>query len=334
MEPLTRRRFAQGLFAGAATLAATGAIRTKDRVLVVGGGPAGIAAALTLRKTRPEASVLLIERDPARIGGTAGHASRFAMPGPSATLATLRRAGVEVALDDVTGVNWSDARLGLFSGRHMAFDTVILAPGTAPQAEDIPGLDPVARHLWPAAWGSLREARRLEAGLGALPETGRVVLRLPNRISHPAAAVTRALELAAYLARHRPQARLTVLDGTSGQLADDFKDQAARAGLGARTNWHTALHGGTVRAVDARRGFLETNAGGLRADVVNFVPPHGAGRIAQAAGLVDASGWCPCDALSRSSVRPQALILGDARKGALRTVDGALRSGRAASPSA
>ncbi len=338
MKQLTRRRLVQGLFAGAATIGAADFISparlTKERVLVVGGGPAGAAAALTLRAARPNASVLLVERDPARLAGTGPRPKPFAMPAAAPDLKALRRAGIGVALDEVVAVDWTNARLALFSGRALAFDTVLFAPGTAPLDEEIPGLDRVARHLWPAAWGSTREARRLTAALSTLPDTGDLVLRLPGTVSHPRAAVARALDLATHLARHRPNARLTVLDGSAGpQLADSFAQQAARAGLPSGTVWRVAAKGGTIRAVDARQGLLETNAGLIRADVVNFVAPHGAGRIARAAGLVDASGWCPCDPLARSTVHPQALIVGDARKQALRTVDGALHSVRDAIPS-
>ncbi|MGC9420797.1 MAG: FAD-dependent oxidoreductase, partial [Rhodovulum sp.] len=227
-------------------------------------------------------------------------------------------------LDDVVGLDWRAARLDLFSGRRLAFDALMLAPGTAPLDEPIPGLDAVARHRWPAAWGSAREGQRLAAQLSALPETGHVVLRLPAPLSHPRAALDRALRLAALLTRTRPAARLTVLEaGATPGLADRF-----RAGAAPGMTWLTGPEGGAVLSVDARAGTLETGAGRLRADVVNFVGLQGAGAIARAAGLADASGWCPVDAAGRSLHRPETLILGDARKGAIRQVAAALASAR------
>ncbi|SIS81985.1 FAD-dependent oxidoreductase [Phaeovulum vinaykumarii] len=323
---LSRRHFTLGLAALSALGTAGGLALRLDpgaRAIVVGGGPAGAEAALTLAAANPRASVLLVERDPARLARAAAPVAAFAPPQADVTLSALRAAGVEVVLDDVTGVDWTAARLALFSGRSLAFDRLVMAPGTAPRPETIAGLDARTRHEWPAAWGSAREARRLSAQLAALPEGGHVVLRLPAEVSHPQVALARAVTLAGAVAA-RPRARLTVLDATgTDRLARAFADVVP---AGATVAWHGAGKGGVVRAVDARRGLIETDAGALRADVVNFVPPLMAGAIAQGAGLADASGWCPCDGQGRSDLRTAALVLGDARKAARRTLADARRS--------
>lgn len=333
MHRMNRRRFAQYLVAGAAIggacgWAATGLGRS-TRVVVVGGGPAGAGAALALRAATPEIPVLLVERDPRRLGNAGSTA--FDRPAAGPDLDSLRRAGVEVVVDDVTDLDWRAARLELFSGRSLAFDRLLLAPGTTSVDEPIAGLDKVARHQWPAAWGSAREARRLAAQLAALPVRGHVVLRLPQVQSHPDAALDRAVQLATRLDRTQPLARLTILDASAGSdLADRFMTRRAQLGLRVATDWRTAENGGRVLRVDAERGMLETTAGLVRADVVNFVTRQGAGRIARSAGLVDATHWCPTDAQGRSTRRPEAIILGDARKDATRTVRGALLSARVA----
>ncbi|MBB4211539.1 pyridine nucleotide-disulfide oxidoreductase [Rhodothalassium salexigens DSM 2132] len=331
MSAPTRRQVAGYLGALAAlTAGAAWAPRPsagRERLVVVGGGPAGAAAALALK--RASASVLLVERDPKGLG-RAG-ASAFDRPGGGPGLAALRRAGVEVILDEAVGVHWADQRLALFSGRVLAFDRLFLAPGTAARPEAIPGLDPAARHLWPAAWGSAREARRLSAQLAALPDRPHVILRLPDGLSPRHAVLDRAHHLARRLDRTRPGARLTVLDAATA-TDDAARWQSLRAAEGGSTavDWRPAGQGGTVVGVDARRGVVETAAGRLVADAVNFIETQGAGTIARTAGLVDASGWCPTDPHGRSLTHPQAAILGDARKDAARTVAGALRSGLAA----
>ncbi|SNX67686.1 pyridine nucleotide-disulphide oxidoreductase [Cereibacter ovatus] len=332
MHRVSRRQFTLGLVAASA-LAASGGLavrlRPGERAIVIGGGPAGAEAALALRAASPGARILLVERDPGRLADGAHDpaAAAFVRPRAEAGLAALKAAGIQVVLDDVVDIDWSAARLALFSNRQLAFDRLLLAPGTAPRDESIPGLDAMARHVWPAAWGSPREARRLAAQLAALPDRGHVVLRLPADVSHPQAAVARAAALAHHLAANRPDARLTVIDASAtDDLARAFAQTAAPQGL----RWLTAAQGGVVQAIDAPRGLIETAAGRLKADVVNFVPPLWAGAIARTAGLADDSGWCPCDDRGRSSLRDGALVLGDARKAALRTVGGALCSARIA----
>ncbi|MGP3699661.1 FAD-dependent oxidoreductase [Rhodobacter sp. NSM] len=333
MQRLSRRQFTLGLAATSTLAAVVGssmALRSGQRALIVGGGPAGAEAALALKSLHPAASVLLVERDPRRLVREHGDTttSAFVRPRLEAGLANLKAAGVDVVLDDVTGIDWRAGRAELFSGRGLAFDRLLLAPGTAPRDEGIPGLDAVARHAWPAAWGSEREARRLLVQLHRLKTGGQVVLRLPEgELVHPAAAVSRAFALMAHVSR-RPGARLTVLDGsTDPHLSDRFM-AAVPASLSHRVEWIAAGSGGRVRSVDAAAGLIETEAGSIRADVVNFVPALEAGTIARTAGLADASGWCPCDAQGRSVLRAEALVLGDAQRSALRTVAGALQSAR------
>jgi len=325
MPTLTRRRFAATLLAGTAAAGYAASLRGRaPLLLVLGGGTAGAAAALALAQARPDASVVLVERDPTQLAGRAQAA--FTTPGAGVALHQLRAAGVEVVLDEVTEIDWRAARLALFSGRSLAFDGLMLAPGTAPVLEDIPGLDPAARHRWPSAWGSDREAARLSAALGALPDRGHVVLRLPAEISHAEAALARALELATWIDRHRPAARLSVLDASDAGLDAIYRESAAARGLRVPVDWRSATTGGNVLGIDAPAGRLETSGGRIEADVVNFVTPMSAGHIARTGGLADASGWCPCDAAGRSSLREGAVILGDARKEAVRTVAHALNS--------
>ncbi|MEL6980501.1 MAG: sulfide dehydrogenase, partial [Pseudomonadota bacterium] len=100
--------------------------------------------------------------------------------------------------------------------------------------------------------------------------------------------------------------------------------------IAERVEWRRAGRGGRVLAIDAPSGVIETEAGLIRADVVNFIPAQSAGAIAWEAGLVDSSGWCPCALGGRSIIRPQALIAGDAARRADRTAAAAAAAGRRA----
>jgi hypothetical protein len=271
----------------------------------------------------PDTPVLLVERDPTRLAPLAQGA--FARPSAPVDVLRLQEVGVQIALDDVTGVDWTAQRIDLLSDRTLPFGTLITAPGIAAVEEGIAGVDPVARHLWPAAWGSEREARRLRGQLAMLPDNGHVVLRLPSDAGgHPQIAAQRALQIV----QSTPKTvRLTVLDADpEGRANRVFADQVPPQER-ARIAWVGAQAGGTVTSVNASAGVLTTTAGDIRADVVNFVPRQGAAPVARAAGLVDNSGWCPCDGQGQSLLRPAAVVLGDARKTGLRSFAAAQAQG-------
>ncbi|WP_425090861.1 FAD-dependent oxidoreductase [Tropicimonas sp. S265A] len=309
-----RRNFLLGASASAAALILTP--RT-SQALVLGAGPAGAAAALSMARSRPDVSVVLIERDPTRLNPAMPRAGQLRRVDTNIQLDDLKGAGVSVLLDEATGIDWRAKRLDLLSGRTLAFDRICLAPGGEAVAEDITGLDARARHLWPAAWGHAREAHRLSAQLARMARDGHVVLRLPGEVSHPDVAFDRAVWLARF------GARLTVLDGGCHTA---LKHAVLRNTAGRAVDWHVEGRGGRVLAVDASTGAITTDAGQLRADVVNFVPQQGAGRIARVSGLTDVTGWCPVDAQARSLLRPEVTLLGDAQTRARRTAVHAMRT--------
>ena len=70
---------------------------------------------------------------------------------------------------------------------------------------------------------------------------------------------------------------------------------------------------GQLRAVDTRRGLLETDFDRFRPAVANVIPPQRAGTIATNAGLDEGLGFCSVDPRSfESSVVPGIHVLGDA----------------------
>ncbi len=335
MRELNRRSLIAGLLVGGSAFAAGQQVLSygkwpkSKRVAIIGGGPAGVAAALALRQADTSARILLIERDPATLKNTSGAQQRFQRPNLSGVFNKLKAADIEIALDEIAAIDWQRQSARGMSGRDFAFDYVVVAPGTTAQDEGIAGLDSIARHHWPAAWGSPREAKRLTAQLAAMSDGTHVVLRLPSGdVSHPAGLPQRAVEIAKFLARKKPTSKLTVLDATEGtRAADAFASAIAATDLGQRVEWVGRDRPVEVREINAHTGRLETSHGLIQADVVNFVTAQEAGAIAQASGLADRSGWCPCGSDMRSLINPGAIVVGDANRLAQRTVDGAVRSG-------
>ena len=227
MHRLTRRNVLRGAFAASIGLAAGGWLPARPkigRVLIIGGGPAGVATALALREAGSDAQIVLIEKDPTRIIQTAQATSRFMRPNAAASLERLRHAGVEIALDEIVEIDWHVQSAKGFSGRKFAFDRIVMAPGVGVKDEGIAGYDALAQHQWPAAWGSPREAKRLQAQLAAMPENGHVVIRIPEGpVSHPAG-----------LYQHPRAQRLRPADADQvGQRGRDHGARRGRAGGGA-----------------------------------------------------------------------------------------------------
>ena len=77
--------------------------------------------------------------------------------------------------------------------------------------------------------------------------------------------------------------------------------------------WRGASDFGGVTRVDAGTMQLHTDFDVERGDVINVIPPQQAGEIAQRAGVADATGWCPVNAISfESRLVPGIHVVGDA----------------------
>ena len=78
--------------------------------------------------------------------------------------------------------------------------------------------------------------------------------------------------------------------------------------------WRGASNDGRVMRADVREMVLETEFGDrVRGAVINVIPPQMAGGIARAAGLANASGWCPVQPASfESTLVPGIHVVGDA----------------------
>src|SRR6202012_5963413 len=70
---------------------------------------------------------------------------------------------------------------------------------------------------------------------------------------------------------------------------------------------------GRVVSVDPSTNTLVTDFGNYDAKVANVIPPQKAGRIADIAGAVDNTGWCPIDPVTfASQLVPNIHVIGDA----------------------
>src|SRR5262249_47018772 len=109
---------------------------------------------------------------------------------------------------------------------------------------------------------------------------------------------------------------------TASALAREAKDTFSRQGLFQAAwaelypgllEWVPLSKGGAVTSVDVATRTLVTDFGRHQAHVANVIPPQKAGRIADAAGVVDRTGWCPIDPVTfESKLQPRIHVIGDA----------------------
>lgn len=317
MTTLTRRHF----LAAAAGLATAGALgstaffvrRATPRVLVIGGGPGGVAAARAVKAAMPDARVLVVERDPGRLVRRTAPDLVSGRREP-ADFDRLAGEGIDVALDDVRAIDWSAGRAEALSGRAFAFDRIVLAPGIAMRDEGIAGYDRETADLMPHGWTDRAGVETLAADIRAMADGGTVIIRIPpGRMRYPVGPYRRAGEIARYLEREKPQGRVVILD----QSAPHPRKAPLLASLatthGDRVRYVAGEAFGTMERIDVANRMLIGTRGHLAGDVINFIPAQQAGRIARVAGLAGSDGWCPLDAVTgRSPQQPAAYLVGEA----------------------
>jgi sulfite dehydrogenase len=142
---------------------------------------------------------------------------------------------------------------------------------------------------------------------------GVVVLSIPLAPYRcPPGPYERASMIAAYLKQAKPRSKLVVLDANP--------DVTSKGGLFKKA-WSDLYKGtleyrGNAKAVgvNAATGTVRLEVEDVRGDVLNVVPPHGAGEIARKAGLITTNNrWCDVDWRSMESKKvPGIHVLGDA----------------------
>ncbi len=114
----------------------------KYHVVIIGGGPGGVATALSARNTYPEKEILLIRKEktaliPCGIPYTLHTLEKVEddiLPD-----ASLEKNKIEVKIDEVIGAN--GRRLSLKSGEEVEWNKLVLAIGAKPFVPPIPGIN-------------------------------------------------------------------------------------------------------------------------------------------------------------------------------------------------
>jgi sulfide dehydrogenase [flavocytochrome c] flavoprotein chain len=320
MTDCTRRTF--GGLIGASCVAALGSRlargQAKARVVVVGGGVGGATAAKYLTLSASELEVTLVEPKTHYITCffsnlyLAGMRSLASLTHGYETLA--RRYGIKVIRDSAVAIDPAGKTVSLESGARLNYDRLIVAPGIAFKFDAIAGYDEAAAQILPHAWVAGPQTQLLRGQLEAMEDGGVFVLTAPsNPFRCPPGPYERASLIAAYFKQFKPRAKILILDAKDSFFEQDLFQDAWERHFPGMIEWLPGQFTGGIKAVDVKGRSIKTENDSFTAAVANVIPPQVAGQLAQKAGLVDASGWCPVDPVTfESKQQPAVHVVGDA----------------------
>ena len=287
------------------------------RVVVVGGGFGGASCARALRQADPRIQVTLVEAD----------ATFTACPFSNAVIAGLRplsaqqftydhvvAAGIPIVRGTATVVDAGSRSVAVAGGTRLGYDRLVLAPGIDIRWGALPGYDEAAAAQMPHAWKAGEQTLLLGQQLEVMPDGGVVIISAPaNPFRCPPGPYERASLIAHHLKAKKPRSKLIILDAKDAFSKQRLFQQAWAELYPGLLEWVPLSKGGNVTSVEAATRTLVTDFGRHQAAVANVIPPQKAGRIAEAAGVADKSGWCPIDPVTfESKLVPGIHVIGDA----------------------
>ncbi len=301
--------------AAASAFAAPALAAAKPKVVVIGGGFAGVAAARELQ--RQGVAVTLVEPNPTYIACPFSNEVLVGLRELSAQsfgYDAVRRQGVAIKRASVTGVDPTAKRLTLSDGSKLNYDRAVLTPGIDINFTGLKGYDEAASEFLPHAWKAGPQTNLLRRQLEAMDDGGVVLISAPaNPFRCPPGPYERASLIAWWLKTHKPRSKLIILDAKDAFSKQRLFQNGWTALYPGMVEWVGLSSGGKVIEVDAKARTLITDFGKHTGAVVNVIPPQRAGKIAQAAGAADRTEWCPIDPVSfESKLLTNIHIVGDA----------------------
>ena len=319
----SRRDFLKTISAGAA-VASIGACaglgaRAQGRVVVIGAGYGGATAAKYIRLwSNNRVEVTLVERD---LNFVSCPVSNLVLGGYR-TLADItmsydglqRNHGIKLVHDEAVAIDPQKQEVRLASGTVLKYDRLVVSPGVDFMYDTIPGLNNAqAQEQILHAWKAGPQTVALRAQLEAMADGGVYAIHIskaPYRC--PPGPYERACQVASYFKTAKPKSKVLILDAN--------EDVVSKKGLFTKA-WKD-LYGGIIdyqpsselQDVDVKTRTAKLLFGGVKADVLNIIPPQKAAKIAESTGLITANKrWCEVDFLTcESKAQKNIHVLGDA----------------------
>jgi NADH dehydrogenase FAD-containing subunit len=261
------------------------------RILIVGGGYAGVMAALRLANRGAGRRVTLVNAEPEFVERIRHHELGAGTPPPRRPLATLLRGtGVELIIGRVAALDLVRQIAALSDGRELPWDRLVLALGSVATDEGVSGVRRHALLLGNEA-GAFELRSRLQAG------ARRVVV---------AGGGLTGVEIAAELA---DKAEVTLV--TSGGIGAFLSPEAQASLRKQLLTLGVRIVDAAVKEVRASEVVLEDAT--LPCDACVWAGGFAAPPVARAAGLaVNDAGQTVVDERLRSRSHPNVYAVGDA----------------------
>jgi sulfide dehydrogenase [flavocytochrome c] flavoprotein subunit len=291
------------------------------KVVVVGGGPAGATAARYLKRNDASMDVTLIEANDSYytcfmsnevIGG------ERSMESIKVGYDGLKKAGVKVVHDMVTGIDGAAKKVMTKGGATFAFDRCIVAPGIDFNYGSIEGYSAEAAETIPHAWKAGPQTALLRKQLEAMPDGGVVLMSAPAMpFRCPPGPYERASMIAHYLKAKKPKSKIIILDAKDafskqGLFIKAWTEMYGYGTANSMIEWVPGNKNGKMSKVDVKGMMLEGDFDKHKGAVINIIPAQKAGPLAFAAGLVEGA-WCPVNLKTFESTKmPNVHVIGDA----------------------
>lgn len=321
-EPFNRRVFIKAIGATGLVLASrpSFAMASKPpmgRVVIVGGGYAGATAAKYLRLWSLGAiEVVLVEANRQFVSCPM---SNLVLGGSKSINdltfgyeALQANHGVIFRHDTVTAIDATLKKITMLGGT-LSYDRLIVAPGVDFNYQEWPMLASLdaqkqVPHAWKAGWQTVNLRQQLEA----MADGGVFVMNVPKAPYRcPPGPYERACQVASYFKQHKAKSKVIVLDANAeiiskkGLFAKVFNETYAGI-IDYRPD-------NAISHINLATKTVSTEFDSVKADVLNFIPPQRAGKIAQEAGLTEKDyPWCDVNFLTyESKLVPDVHVLGD-----------------------
>ncbi|MGI9347434.1 MAG: FCSD flavin-binding domain-containing protein [Gammaproteobacteria bacterium] len=288
-------------------------------VVVVGGGFGGATAANYLRRFSPQTPVTLIEKNAVYYTCPLSNfvvANIMGMRALQRDYRALAAAGVRIIHASAQRVGGGQVMLK--DGATVPYARALVAPGIDFLPDAMPGYSAADAGRIPHAWRAGAQTQILRRQLLAMPDGGVVVIIPPdNPYRCPPAPYERVSLIAHYLRRHKPKSKILILDSKENFSTQTLFVNGWEKLYRGMIEWRSAEAGGLVESLDLDQMRIETEFGEEKGEVINYIPPQQAGRVARESGLTDDSGWCPIDAITFESAQVRGVhVIGDAARAA------------------